>query len=142
MGVFAWTQLTSQIHKITLDDVQHHIYLEGRGWETQHTSRTAPGVSFFAEFCAQTSYKETSSMLGRLLQSLILPRANISCKNNKIGTISKVPTWDMSVTNSVHLGKPGVLPHVFYSCMQLPIQMQFINYRPHLTINNISEQHS
>lgn len=105
--VFAWTQLTSQTHKITLDDVQYHIYLEGHGWEIQHPSGTAPGVSFFAEFCAaQASCKETSSMLGRLFQSLIPPRANMSCKNNNTGTISKVHTWDMSVTNSDIQGSP------------------------------------
>lgn len=112
--VFAWTQLTSQTHKITLDDVQYHIYLEGHGWEIQHPSGTAPGVSFFAEFCAaQASCKETSSMLGRLFQSLIPPRANMSCKNNNTGTISKVHTWHVS-DKFRHSGKPEVLPHSMY----------------------------
>lgn len=50
---------------------------------------------------------------GQMLQSLVPPRANISCNNNNIDIISTVSTKDMSVTNSAYLGKPHVFLQIY-----------------------------
>lgn len=112
----------------------------------QGISRHFSSVEVFAEFCgAQASYKEMWSARGRCFNESYPKSQYSSCNSNNIGIISRVPTKNMSSTNSACSGKSkcGLLSGIYSSYMYLPIQRQFVNNGLHLLwttlVNNIAD---